>query len=405
VNKQTVHIATDVLVIGGGSAGVAAANSAATHGADVILIEKNGFLGGMATAAYVGTICGLYPRSHRDETNYIVDGFMKDFGEELSHRSRSKPKIGQHGLKFLPYDRMSFMTLCDDILSAAKARVLFHVSLNRVHAENKRITGVEVITDKGPLGINAKSVIDTSGHTAVGYLIDEIKLIESTSYQAGAFVFGLNRIKLENEMHLNLHIIKALKMGVDSGTLADDKSWISLIPGSLKNGNALLKLSIPFDLHEGILAVSQAEQYARNKVLSTVAFLKNAVLPLAQSEISMMAPAIGIRTGPRYQGKYCLTEAEVLSCKKNENSAARGVWPIEYWKPGEPVHMTYFEEDDYYDIPADCLRCDEMENLFFAGRHISSDEPSIASARVIGTCLQMGESAGKMANAWNLANT
>lgn len=400
MNSQFKKLDADVVVVGGGAAGVFAAKAAAREGSQVILIEKQGFLGGMATAAYVGTICGLYYRRLVDGIRYVEQDGLQAFAEELSHRSQSAPVKGQQGLQFLPYDQLVFKQLCDEMLQQASVQVLFHATVCRVHTERRRIQGIDVMTNQGIVTVQAKSIVDASGHAVIGHLVDEIKLIKSSSYQAGAFVFGLNQLNIHAEMQLNLHLIKALKVGIKLGDLSDDKSWISLVPGSLKNGSAFFKLSIPFQLHEQTFSTSIAEQFARKKVSNYIAYLKRTVEVFRNAKISMTAPAVGVRTGPRYQGKYILTEDDVLSCRKSTESAARGVWPIEYWEPGERVQMKYFNEDDYYDIPKDCLVCEEIENLFFAGRHISASESAIASARVIGTCMQMGECSGFMASSF-----
>ena len=92
-----------------------------------------------------------------------------------------------------------------------------------------------------------------------------------------------------------------------------------------------------------------------------------------------------------------LTEADVLECKKSKHAIANGAWPIEEWGQDKRVHMRYFEENNYYQIPADCLISQTLSNLFFAGRIISASDAAIASARVMGICLQTGYAAGKLA--------
>ncbi len=394
MNSPIYQIETDVLVVGAGAAGVAAAVSAARSGARVSLIEKNGFAGGMATAAYVGTVCGLYLRTQEEEFIPTFSGFPHWFGEELARKSGSTPVHGQHGLKFLPYDRLTFMQLCDQVLTEAGVDILYHASLKKVNTQENKITGVEIILNNRDVVILTSAVIDTSGSTLIGQFIKEIDIISGDDYQAGGQVFGVQNIEADSELQLNLHLIKSLKNGISSGDLFDDKSWLSVIPGSFSNGSALFKLSIPFSLHDAPDALSKAEVYARAKIGSYVNYLKNNIKAFTKIEISMVAPVVGMRTGPRYEGKYKLSEKEVLSCKKVEHSAAKGSWPIEYWAPGEQVEMSYFEENDYYDIPTDCLVCNQIDNLTFAGRHISASEKAIASARVIGTCLDMGTTAG-----------
>jgi hypothetical protein len=89
----------------------------------------------------------------------------------------------------------------------------------------------------------------------------------------------------------------------------------------------------------------------------------------------------------------------VLSCKKFENAIANCSWPIEIWEQNRRVNMRYFNLDDHYQIPADCLQSNSINNLFFAGRNISATDGAIASARVMGICLQTGYAAGCLAAA------
>jgi len=92
-----------------------------------------------------------------------------------------------------------------------------------------------------------------------------------------------------------------------------------------------------------------------------------------------------------------------LSCKKFDDAIANAAWPIEIWEQNRRVNMRYFKLDDYYQIPAGCLQSTSIDNLFFAGRNISATDDAIASARVMGICLQTGYAAGSLAAATALA--
>ena len=111
---------TDVVVLGGGSAGVSAAVAAARKGLKVILIERNSFLGGKATAAELGTVCGLYQFSKKEKPEYIVKGFAREFAEALQNRSNTKPLHNADGLHYLPYDIDAFKNICIELLNENK---------------------------------------------------------------------------------------------------------------------------------------------------------------------------------------------------------------------------------------------------------------------------------------------
>jgi hypothetical protein len=111
----------------------------------------------------------------------------------------------------------------------------------------------------------------------------------------------------------------------------------------------------------------------------------------------MIFPKPGIRVLQRSKGKYVLTEEDILVCMKFEDSVATGTWPIEEWDNDGKLSMKYFPLNKSYSIPARCLMSDEVTNLFFGGKNISATARAIASARVMGTGLQTGYAAGKIA--------
>src|SRR5579862_1887114 len=102
-------ITCDVLVIGGGTAGIAAATAAGRAGARTILLEQYGFLGGLASAAWVGTICGLYLRDTKGtEAVPVSGGFPQEFASRLQTGSGAKPLRADSGLWVLPYHPLDF---------------------------------------------------------------------------------------------------------------------------------------------------------------------------------------------------------------------------------------------------------------------------------------------------------
>jgi hypothetical protein len=127
-------------------------------------------------------------------------------------------------------------------------------------------------------------------------------------------------------------------------------------------------------------------------LISNVAAFKNASL-------QSIAPEVGIRVGQRTIGKYIITKDDVIGCKKYPDAVANCTWPIEVWEQNRRVKMNYFSLDDFYQIPAGCLQSATIVNLFIAGRNISATDDAIASARVMGICLQTGFAAGYMAAA------
>jgi len=384
----------DILIIGGGAAGVAAAVGAARQGAKVALIEKNGFLGGKATAAVVGTVCGLYYRSEESEARYVDEGFPKEFAEKLIEFDHSQPFQYKNGLHFLPYHPFSFQRVCDHFVNHPNIQICLQSTLVGVFQKDFHINRIDALIYDQLHHFYPKAVIDCSGEALVASYL-EIPVIKSDVYQASAQVFGMSGMGTDDFRVLNLAVMKAVQRGLQHGVLEEARCRVSLVPGSLKKGEVFLKIALPLSVDGQLNRVSEIQQIARELVQEVSTFLIQEVSFFKNTKVSMIAPEVGIRTGKRHEGQCVLTYEDVMGRRKQEYSIARGAWPIEYWKLDRRPEMEYFAMEDYYDIPKGCLHSKHLENLYFAGRNISADDRAIASARVIGTCLGTGFSAGK----------
>ncbi len=386
----------DVLIVGGGSAGVAAAVAAAGAGADVVLLEKNAYPGGKATAAYVGTVCGLYYRSECPEARFVNEGFPCQFAEQLQAVSGTQPFFFKNGLHFLPYERFAFMQVCDGFLQKNKVTSCFHGHLTQVKKEGDCIVEASASIHNRPVVFYPKTIIDTAGEAVVSRLAG-LDIFEEEAYQASAQVFCMAGIGTDDSHVLNLSLLRCIHKGIADGIFPKDYERLSVVPGSVQSGRAVFKLGLPLGVDNDPAQVTHLEWFARKAVGDIVAFFKAYNGLFKNAWLTMVAPEVGIRTGPRNVGKAILQKEDVMSCRKTDDAVARGAWPIEFWPPGQNPRMEYFAIDDHYDIPAGALQSAFLKNLFFAGRNISASEEAIASARVIGTCLATGYAAGRIA--------
>ncbi len=389
---------TDVLILGGGSAGVAAAVAAARKGLQVILVERNTFLGGKATAAEVGTVCGLYKFTKEENAEYIADGFVKEFAETLQKRSNTKPLHNTDGLHYLPYNIEAFKIISEKFLKENKVIVLFNAVLKMVQIENGKIVSVSVIAAGNPITIPLRSIIDCSGDSIISRAAG-LPLIKSEYYQAAAQVFTLQNVDEDNEARLGMILMKALRSAINNDLLGDFYDRVYIIQGSLQNKAVSLKIGIPLSVTNDPGNLQELKTVAQSFVENLSAFLIAHVAAFKNASIKHIAPEVGTRIGQRSMGKYILSEEDVLHCKKFNDAVASSAWPIEEWGQQRRVKMRYFNLNDYYQIPAGCLQSNSIDNLFFAGRNISATDGAIASARVMGICLQTGYAAGCMAAA------
>lgn len=389
---------TDVVVLGGGSAGIAAAVAAARKGLQVVLIERNAYPGGKATAAEVGTVCGLYRFNKKENAEFLVKGFAREFAEALQHASDSKPLHNSDGLHYLPYNIESFKEIALGFLNRHKVSAFFNSVIKTVHTEDRKVKSVSVIAEGNPVNIRLKSIIDCSGGSVISRLAG-LPVIESKVYQAAAQVFSMQHVNETNEARLGMIVMKAIRSAIENEELAGFYDRVYIVPGSLKNNMVSFKVGIPLAVTYAEGNLQELKTVAHSFVENLSQFLIMNVDVFKKASVKNIAPEVGTRIGQRSIGKYILTEADVLQCRKFDDAIANSAWPIEEWGQDRRVNMRFFEVDNYYQVPARCLQSDGMDNLFFAGRNISATEGAIASARVMGICLQTGYAAGCMAAA------
>lgn len=394
---QTI-IDTDVLVLGGGPAGIAAAVAAASEGVKVILIERNKFLGGKATAAEVGTVCGLYKFSKTETSEYIVKGFARQFAEQLRSSSDSSPLHNRTGLHYLPYNVKAFKSICEDILAQHGITVYYDCIPYNIDMEDAVIKSVSINTNGRDIQFNLRSLVDCTGESVVSQLTDS-PLLKSEHYQAAAQVFTLKNVQEDCETRLGMILIKELRSAINKKELDHYFDRVYIVQGSLQNNRVSLKLGLPLPVTHTHENLESLQKMAHAFVEELTAYLVKHVAAFKEAVIEHIAPEVGIRVGLRTEGQYVLTESDVLSCKKFDDAIANASWPIEEWELDKRVKMRYFDFDDFYQIPASCLQSGSISNLFIAGRNISATSGAIASARVMGICLQTGYAAGSLAAA------
>lgn len=385
----------DIAIIGAGAAGIASAVAAAESGLNVILVEKNGFTGGIASAAMVGTLCGLYYRS-TDQPRFAVQGFARKFAKGIMAKSNTQVETFAQGLAFLPYQIHTFHQQAVEQLHQAGVQLLLQSQLNQVLVKEKSIIELGVISAGRSFSVYPKAVVDCSGNAQVSILAG-LEMIEQSQYQSSAFVFQVSGLPQMEPRILSLNIIRWIRRGIDYGELDQDCERLSIIPGTMDQGHGLFKLGLPAASNQQALILTDYELTARLRSVQIIDYLKRTEHLLKDLVITMMAVEVGIRSGSRSQGIEVLEESHILACAKPDDGVAIGVWPIEYWGKHRKPEMTYFNFDDYYLIPAGTLISKHLDNLFFAGKAMSATERAIASARVIGTCLGTGYASGMLA--------
>lgn len=393
-------ISCDVLVIGGGAAGVAAATAAGRGGARVVLLERYGFLGGLATTAQVGTICGLYLRdTTAAAATPVTGGFPLEFAARLQASAGTKPLCVDRGLWVLPYFPPDFARVADAVIAeTANVTLILHATVTDAQAGNSRLHEVRALAWNEPLRLCPSAVVDCTGEAtaaALGGAASE----NGAADQAPALVFVLENVDPGLAARGLLEVRRELRQAVQDGSLPALCERLSLIPGSGANGCCAFKLSLlPASSASALWQqVSNWEREGRSLLEPLVRFLTGHVEACRHARLASVAPQLGVRSGRRLLGRARLTDDEVLNVRKSASGVARGAWPMERWGSSPKPELTYFAERDYYDIPLDCLRPVELDNVFVAGRGLSATTGAMTSARVIGTALATGWAAGTAA--------
>jgi uncharacterized protein with NAD-binding domain and iron-sulfur cluster len=385
----------DVVVLGSGVSGLATAVVLTKNGWKVALVEKGENSGGKATNAFVGTLCGLYFRSAKPQFDFCSDGFMREFASKVQSLSQMKPVFQKDGLQFLPYQQKALEAVFQDYLSQYKIPVHYKSEVIEAEFEKDRIQQILVASPSGKSWLEAKAFVDASGTADIAALLQSRTIDETTFQQAHLTVAFSVQQKTSDPA---LEFLFALSKAKQKGKLEPALALASVVPGQLASEKLYVKVPLLTPIGPGALDLEKLKEEGIRQALNIQTALQ-AFAPMFQhTQLVEVAKEVGVRTQARHWGKSILTYADVLSAKKEEGALTKGTWPIEIWEIAKPVQMEYLNFGDYYSIPDSALTSASFCNLFFAGRNISADAKAIASARVMGTCLQMGEQVAGIIN-------
>jgi hypothetical protein len=369
-------ISCDVLVVGAGISGVAAAVAAAREGAKVILLEKNSFIGGTLVVAMHCYICGLILKGLANE---VAKGLRK-----LDARSKMIP-MGR--LKAVPFETLNLKSVLKDLLKKEEnIRVFLNTRVTLVRKEEGVIVSLKAHGQKHYLEVYPKAVIDASGEGVVIKLSRARQQVSALSRrQLRGFSVRLKGIRSDGDL-LEVKIPYFIRKAVLAKKLPRYFKFVTFAYGSNKQ-EGLLKINVGYNKDFNI----------GKNALILYNYLKKIIPQFKGSRVIEISPYICDREGLRLLGDYVLTEADVLKCRKFKDSIAQGNWPIEFWHQQQGQKIKYFKKGSFYGIPQRCLHSADIKNLFAAGRCISATQQALASSRVSGICIALGEAAGKAA--------
>jgi hypothetical protein len=390
-------VSYDVVVVGGGAAGLAAAVAAGRAGARTALIERYGFLGGMATAGMVSTICGLYHGGPAGVPEPLNEGFAEAFARRLTAMPGCQKPVRRGRSYVLPYTPFAFACLADELVGAVAPLDLYlHAYLVGAEAAAGRLESLRVATWERALELQARVVVDTSGDAVVARAAGAAtETAPPSDRQLPSLIFVLQQVDTTAlGAGARVAVLRAVLAAEQDGRLPAGAANLTLGP-SPQPGEVIGKLALGgvggADRHDFLTA---AEQEGRRRVLAVTEFLKT-VPAFERAFVSHVATQVGVRESRQVVGRYRLTREDVLAGRRFEDAVARASWPIELWHEGQlGATYEYLDDGQTYDIPLRSLQARDLDNLFVAGRCMSATHEALGSARVIGTCLATGEAVG-----------
>jgi hypothetical protein len=373
--------------------------AAADRGAKVALLERAGALGGLATRAEVGTICGLYRRGPRPD--WAVGGWVRRWVERGAG-AESEPVGWRDGLWFLPYRPAALAEGLSAALADRGVEVWTHATVTGARGE-PGARALDVYRWDRPASLATAALVDTTGVAAIAVGLGE-PVDDEAEAQAAAIVFVLAGAPPSTPFARGLFLRKEAARAVEAGVAPPEARGLSevpMTPAEAATGVLRLKLGLAVDgradggLPEGISAL---EARARRAVAGVEAWLRG-LEGWSGARVLHVAPQVGARTGRRVVPRARLSREALLASSVPADAVALGAWPMERWTSRNVPEMTFLAEGAVYGIGAGCLRAARAPDLWLGGRCVGGDEDAIASARVIGTAMATGYAAGALAAA------
>ena len=415
----------DVVVVGGGPAGMCAAIAAARQGVRVILVEQGAFCGGMATRGLVGPFMTCYDA--KGET-MIIRGLFEEIVDRMVARGFAiHPSQVRAGTAFTswittghehvtPFEPEGLKVVMDEMLTQAGVKILFHTDFLRPVLKGDTVTGILVSSKRGLEIIKGTVIIDCTGdgdvacRCGVPYEMgnEELKLM-----QPATMFFHISNVDheaVEADIQANLHNFYR-KDGVNY------RSFHWRVSEARENGDwdlkrvsiGLFRMPKPDEWcvnTSRIMCVdstdneslTRAELEGRQQAQQILRFLQKYVPGCENARLKSTASYVGIRESRHIQGDYRLTAEDLLDSKVPEDSILLAANSVDVHGRFGPTSNEYVPiKGDYYGVPYRSLLPKGVEQLLMAGRCVSADSTAAGAIRVMPPCMAMGQAAGTAA--------
>lgn len=404
----------DILVVGGGPAGIMAALAAAERGQKVALVERRSYVGGNLTIGL--PILGFL--SQKGEQ--IITGLpQKLINRLISFGAASDHQPCPLHVSITFIDPEAVKTTALDMLKEAGVEVILDSVFQGVTMDDGRIGSVKI----GGRELSAKAFVDCTGDAEMAFQagVPCEKGDEHGRMQPPTLMFRMSGVDMErlrsclrsdsgrfdadhippdyfarNRRFIVVGLRGLIRQAREAGLNIPTERTI-LITG-LREGEVWVNMTRVKGI-DGTdpVSLSRGEREAREQIGDIRRYLVEYVPGFESAELAWIAPFLGIRETRRIVGQYVLTREDILGCRRFEDAAAIGSYPIDLHSPvGNGCTLEWC--GDSYDIPARSLMPLGVENLLVAGRCISTTHEAMAATRVMSTCMALGEAAGRIAS-------
>jgi glycine/D-amino acid oxidase-like deaminating enzyme len=383
----------DLLVVGGGSAGTAAAVTGARLGLRTALIEEMPFLGGMSTGGCVGTYCGFYYKERDGRLEPLVGGLPLEIAETLKKRGHAYGPIPFKETAALPYVPWGVKLLLEELCrQEADLTIRLHAKVTHAILEDRKLRGVAVQTRAGRIALTARVYVDATGDADLVRAAG-LETFTGDAIQYPSMMFTMQHVNTQRALAEMGRLTQIIQDHFESEKLP--RRGGNLIP-TLRPGEMLVAMS-RLDLDGRPIDGSDDEELTygelegRAQAARLAEFLRRHVPGFEEAFLSDSAPRLGIRETRKILGEYALTESDVLGARQFEDGIGRSAWPIERHVRGGETIWKFLDVGSWYTIPYRCLVPRDVENLLVAGRCLSAEPDAFGSVRVIGPCMLEGQ--------------
>jgi hypothetical protein len=397
----------EVVVLGGGPSGIAAATAAAQRGARTLLVERYGFLGGMGTAAGVTNFCGLHANVHGD-IRRVVHGVASDLLERIAaFGGLSEPHLIFGKTKAQAYDTAAYKCAADQLLASAGAELLFHACAAGVAMRDAaHIDALVIETKSGRLAVRGQVFIDCSGDGDLAYWAG-VPTEKGDAFGAllyPSMMFRVNGVDPTRARKSSANIAQLMADAEARGQFRFPRKGAIVAPQKHPiewRANVTQIRNEQGGAIDGtdVRQLTAGEIEGRRQVIDYLRFLRTRVDGFQDAYLVDIAPQMGIRETRRVAGEYLLTAEDVLKCADFDDTIGVNGWPLEMHVAGD-VKWTWPDiprARGFNHLPYRMLLPRRVDNLLVAGRCASMTHEGQSAARVSGGCFVMGQAAGTAA--------